>query len=194
VLIPRRLRRNEKYKVYQGTTAIYGRKMHFLELVITGDKVTCTLLKQKNKVILNNFIKKNRQITLNKLLKMDYKKKERNILATARKIFLEKGYSGASITVIAISANIEKNLLYDYFRSKNHLYYIIFDEAFLHLYEKIVRAFADEKLYIFTKIRRIVDDFISFFNDNPDLLTFMINESMRHPERIGKRVGAINSI
>lgn len=127
---------------------------------------------------------------------MNYNKKtEKNILAAARKVFLEKGYLGASMTAVAISANIEKALLYDYFSSKNHLYYIIFDEAFLLLYEKIVRAFSDEKLDIFAKIRRIVDDYISFFNDNPDLLAFMINESMRHPERIGKRVGnIINSV
>lgn len=49
-------------------------------------------------------------------------KTERLILDTARLIFLEKGFAGASIGDIAAAADINKSLIYHYFKNKEELW------------------------------------------------------------------------
>ena len=109
---------------------------------------------------------------------------EKDIIDAAREIFQEKGYKEATMRDIAGKANINIAMLHYYFRSKDNLFYIIFDETFRLLYEKIVDIVASENIEIFEKIRTIVNEYISFFQTNPILPQFIVGEIIRNPGKI----------
>lgn len=113
---------------------------------------------------------------------------EHDIIIAARKVFQEKGYKGATMRDIAAEANINMAMLHYYFRSKDNLFYIIFDEAFRLLYEKIISIIATDDLDIFAKIRKVVKEYIAFFKSNPHLPPFIVGEVIRNPEKIEKRM------
>ena len=54
--------------------------------------------------------------------------KRRQILAGARKVFIDLGFDGASMGEIARSAGVSKGTLYVYFADKNRLFEAIVEE------------------------------------------------------------------
>jgi AcrR family transcriptional regulator len=91
---------------------------------------------------------------------------EQDIINAARKVFQEKGFKEATMRNIADEAKINMAMLHYYFRSKENLFYIVFDEAFSQLYEQVVKVLSSEEFDIFEKIRNIVNEYISFFVRN----------------------------
>ncbi|HPT20517.1 MAG TPA: TetR/AcrR family transcriptional regulator [Bacteroidales bacterium] len=113
---------------------------------------------------------------------------EQDIIEAARKVFQKNGFREATMRDIANEANINLAMVHYYFRSKDNLFYIVFDEAFRMLYEKITKIITNEKLDIFEKIRILVNEYISFFNKNPQIPLFIVREIIRNPEEIGDRM------
>ena len=113
---------------------------------------------------------------------------EQNIIEAARKVFQEKGYKEATMRDIASEANINMAMVHYYFRSKENLFFMILDEAFRLLVEKIVAVLINDELDIFEKIRTIVREYITFFSEKPYLPQFLMGEVIRNPEWIGKRM------
>jgi AcrR family transcriptional regulator len=60
----------------------------------------------------------------------DYDDKRRLILARAAELFAQRGYGGASITMIAEACGVSKALLYHYYSDKEA---VLFDIIFAHL-------------------------------------------------------------
>ena len=116
---------------------------------------------------------------------------EQEILDAARGVFQEKGYKGATMRDIANKANINMAMLHYYFRSKDNLFYLIFDEAFRLLYGKIMHDVINDKIDIFEKIRTIIGEYISFFDSNPHIPPFITGEIIRNPEKIGERIRSV---
>jgi AcrR family transcriptional regulator len=113
---------------------------------------------------------------------------EQDIIDASRKVFQENGYKGATMRDIAAEANINIAMLHYYFRSKDNLFYMVFDDAFRSLYEKIAKIITNDKMELFEKIRIIVSEYISFFDANPYLPLFIMGEVIRNPEVIGQRI------
>lgn len=113
---------------------------------------------------------------------------EEEIIIAARKIFHEKGYKEATMRDIASEANINLAMLHYYYRSKENLFFIVFDEAIRVLYEKIVKILTTGSIDIFLKIRQIVSEYVRFFYTNPTIPQFVTGEAIRNPEVIGKRM------
>jgi AcrR family transcriptional regulator len=113
---------------------------------------------------------------------------EQDIIEAARLVFQEKGYKEATMRDIAARANINMAMVHYYFRSKENLFFMILDEAFRLLVEKIVAVLTNEDLDIFEKIRTIVREYITFFAEKPYLPQFLMGEVIRNPEWIGKRM------
>jgi TetR/AcrR family transcriptional regulator len=113
---------------------------------------------------------------------------EQDIVDAARKVFQEKGYKEATMRDIAAEANINMAMLHYYFRCKDNLFYIIFDEAFKLLYNDIINVLSNKELDLFEKIRRVVSEYITFFQEKPYLPQFIIGEIIRNPEKIGNRM------
>ncbi len=54
-------------------------------------------------------------------------KRRDQIVAAAAQVFAQKGYSGAVVADIAIQANIGKGTVYEYFKSKEDLFFAVFE-------------------------------------------------------------------
>lgn len=113
---------------------------------------------------------------------------EQDIIDAAHKVFQKNGYKETTMREIASEANINMAMLHYYFRSKDNLFYMVFDDAFGLLYKKIDQIITNDKIDIFEKIRIIVSEYISFFETNPYLPLFIMGEVIRNPEKISQRI------
>jgi len=101
--------------------------------------------------------------------------KEKQILAVARDVFLEKGRQGARMQEIALRAGVNKALLHYYFRSKEHLYQRVFEAEITQFIHQILEAIPEEgdfcqflKIFIRSYIRRVAA--------SPQLVRFVLWE------------------
>ena len=113
---------------------------------------------------------------------------EEDILNAAREIFLEKGFKETTMRDIANKANINMAMLHYYFRSKENLFQLVFDEAFLLIYERLIQNLADDTIDIFGKIRMFICEYITLFDNNPLIAPFITSELIRNPEKFGEKI------
>ena len=112
---------------------------------------------------------------------------EQQILDAAKKVFVQKGMSGARMQDIADEAGINKALLHYYFRNKEKLFEVIFMEAAEKLFPRINAIFeADQSL--FEKIENFCDEYIAIVMENPYLPLFVLNEINQDPDYFLKKV------
>ncbi len=112
-----------------------------------------------------------------------YTETERLILEAARKVFLDKGFDGATMQMIATEARINKALLHYYFRSKDRLFEGVFNEAFGKMVPDLMKIFASEAPFD-EKIRTFVHAYISALQNYPQIPLFILHEIHRNPGRI----------
>jgi AcrR family transcriptional regulator len=67
----------------------------------------------------------------------DYDDKRKLILERAAELFAQRGYGGASITMIAEACGVSKALLYHYYTDKEAVLFDIISDHLLHLVEAI---------------------------------------------------------
>lgn len=106
---------------------------------------------------------------------------EQKILAAAKAVFIEQGLAGARMQDIADKAGINKALLHYYFRSKDKLFEMIFQEAAMKFLPKVSILF-EADMPLFDKIRVFVDNYITMMMDNPFIPLFVLNEVHKSPE------------
>ncbi len=106
---------------------------------------------------------------------------EKKILAAAQEVFLEKGYAGTNMTLIAQAAGIGRPALYYYYRTK--------DKIFNELFTTMVRSFIPDVIEIIRMDRPIeerIEAFVSRYFDQmrqePRLPLFIFREASRDPE------------
>lgn len=105
------------------------------------------------------------------------------ILDAARKVFLENGFDGTTMQMIANESGINKALLHYYFRSKDRLFEAVFIEAFSRMVPNLMKIFASEAEFS-GKIRSFVDAYISALMQYPQIPLFILHELHRNPGRI----------
>ncbi len=105
------------------------------------------------------------------------------ILNAARKTFLDKGFDGASMQMIADVAGINKALLHYYFRSKDRLFEAVFFEAFGRMVPNLFKIFTADIPFT-EKIRGLVNAYISALQEYPQIPQFILHELHRNPGRI----------
>ena len=126
-------------------------------------------------------------IWLKYMVKKKDQSTEERILASAKKIFVEKGMAGARMQDIADDAGINKALLHYYFRSKEKLFEVIFKEAAARLFPTIANILNSD-LPLFDKIRRFTNDYLEIVIENPFLPLFVLNEINKRPQAFGKKI------
>jgi AcrR family transcriptional regulator len=89
-----------------------------------------------------------------------------DILREAALLFLESGYRGASMGMLADRVGIAKPTLYHYFRRKEDILYEIHKRFILPLLEQ-QQDYADRGLRPDDQLRRCVQDMIESLNDDP---------------------------
>lgn len=108
---------------------------------------------------------------------------EDKILASAKKVFYQKGLKGARMQEIADDAGVNKAMLHYYFRSKEKLFDKIFEQSVKSVTPALMSAFLEEAP-LQTKIKRLVEMMIDLFLEEPYLSNFIVNELSQNPEKL----------
>lgn len=118
--------------------------------------------------------------------KLEQAKTEELILNAARLVFTQRGYNGARMQEIADEAGINKALLHYYFRSKDKLFEIIFNEAINQLLGRINEVIKT-KGSLLDKVSVIVDLYIAGLMEKPFIPIFVLHEMSQDPEKVAQR-------
>ena len=110
---------------------------------------------------------------------------ETEILIAAKEIFQQKGMAGARMQEIADKAKINKALLHYYYRSKQLLFEAVFKSAFSLLAPQLNKVLNDDS-DLFEKIRKFIENYVSFVIKHPYLPNFVIQELNKNPEFVQK--------
>lgn len=107
---------------------------------------------------------------------------ESQILLSAEKLFLERGFNATSTTDIAKDAGCNQALVHYYFRTKDNLYKRIFDAKIEQLLDFLGRNMKEDG-DIFQTIDNILNAYFDFLHDNPKSPFFILNEMVKNPDR-----------
>src|SRR5580692_5976545 len=91
----------------------------------------------------------------------------RRIVATAEHIFAEQGLAGARMDEIARAANVNKALLYYYFRSKEELYRFVLETLLSQLRARVSSQDA-ATVSPATRLAAVIDNFFDFVQRHPN--------------------------
>lgn len=106
---------------------------------------------------------------------------EQIILDTARKHFIQKGFSSTRMQEIADEAGINKAMLHYYFRTKDKLYRGIINQILRFVIPKFAGAISKEGTF-WERVETIVDVYIDTLSENPDFPVFMMLELSQKQE------------
>jgi AcrR family transcriptional regulator len=112
---------------------------------------------------------------------------EQRILAAARNIFIKQGMVGARMQDIANEAGINKAMLHYYFRSKEKLFEMIFQDAMTKLMSRINAIFTGDQP-LFVKIEMFCREYTETVIENPYIPLFIIHELNREPQKFAETV------
>ena len=100
---------------------------------------------------------------------------EQTILDAAEKVFINKGYAATKTTEIAKEAGVTHAMLHYYYRTKENLFSIVFQNKVKILANSFFSVVSKGKS--FTEIVRLaIEQHFSFIKSNPKLGLFIINE------------------
>jgi AcrR family transcriptional regulator len=108
---------------------------------------------------------------------------EEAILVKAREVFMQHGYDGTSMQMIADAAGINKSLLHYYYRSKENLFARIFSNVFREFVPHLGKVFMSE-MSLEEKIRAFTDRYIQIFIENPLIPIFVMQELSKNPQHL----------
>ncbi|MCU6770026.1 TetR family transcriptional regulator [Barnesiella propionica] len=100
---------------------------------------------------------------------------EQKLIDAAREVFYEKGYDGATVRDIAKKAEVNLALLHYYFRTKDKLFEVVFQDALNLLFKKLNKAFTSD-ITVFDKIELMVSSYITTASKHPQIASFLMRE------------------
>jgi len=108
---------------------------------------------------------------------------EQKIIASAEKLFYQKGKAGTSMQDIADNAGINRTLLNYYFRSKDQLFEAVFRNAMSHFVPNLAAMLHSDMTfrdYVSQMIETIIDTML----ENPQIPIFVLQELSSNPDRM----------
>lgn len=118
---------------------------------------------------------------------------EERIKEAAKAVFLEKGFDGTTTRDIAQAAGINSALMNYYFRSKEKLFQVIFDDMCHLMFEGMLVTF-NQPISLKEKISKLIDHQFQMMMCNPNLSIFVMNELHKNPERMAATIGMAKKI
>ena len=109
---------------------------------------------------------------------------EQKIKEAARKVFVKKGYDAARTRDIAEEAGVNLALINYYYRSKEFLFDKIIIESIDTFRNNLYAIMNDPVTNIHEKIRLVVKNYYSMFEQNPELPMFIFHELENKNEKI----------
>ena len=110
---------------------------------------------------------------------------EEKIIAAARKLFTQKGFTDVKTRDIAKESGINLALLNYYFRSKEKLFEIVMQENMQSFFSSVLKVVNDEETSLHEKIEQLVNTYIDMLALNPELPLFVMAQMRNNnkPER-----------
>ena len=108
---------------------------------------------------------------------------EERIIASAEKLFYQKGKAGTSMQDIADDAGINRTLMNYYFRSKDQLFEAVFRKAlgsFVPNLAAILNTDVSFEEYVPALVEKVIDTMLN----NPQIPIFVSQELSSNPERM----------
>ncbi|MDT8393137.1 MAG: TetR/AcrR family transcriptional regulator [Bacteroidales bacterium] len=112
---------------------------------------------------------------------------EEHILEVAREVFMEHGFDGTSMQMIADVAGIHKSLLHYYYRTKERLFGQIFSKAFSQFIPHLGVIFMSD-MTLKEKIYAFVDRYMDVFLKQPLIPLFVMQELSKNPQHLGELI------
>jgi TetR/AcrR family transcriptional regulator len=109
-------------------------------------------------------------------------KTEQHIKETARRIFLKEGRMLATTQDITDAAGVNRTLLHYYFRSREILFDLVFQEALTQLRERLHEVLGADMPFR-EKIETIIEVFFDELTELPYLETFIALQLNQNPEK-----------
>jgi len=109
---------------------------------------------------------------------------EQAILEVAEKLFLEKGFALTSTTEIAKEVGCNQALVHYYFRTKDNLFNVIFEQKFKLLFQGIFEMKNTGEMKFQDKLKYIIESHFDLLRKNPGIPALILNELSRRPEQI----------
>lgn len=121
-----------------------------------------------------------------------YPNVEERIIRAAQSVFLEKGYTDASMSEIAERVGINRSGLHYYFRTKDKMFHAVFGR----IIESIIPRFHDIMLQkdkpVSRRVDEVVDIYYNMLLENPYLPLFLIREINRDADFLVKTVQSLH--
>ena len=108
------------------------------------------------------------------------KRRKRQIIAAAREVFSQKGFSEATTAEIAQQAGVSEGTIYNYFESKRDLLVSLIGGYALD--ESLLNLFKSPSINNIESLPAVLEDRIEIGFENSDLLTLLLAEIQRTPE------------
>lgn len=108
---------------------------------------------------------------------------EEKIIASAEKLFYQRGKAGTSMQDIANDAGINRTLLNYYFRSKDQLFEAVFRKAMGAFVPELAVMMSTDisfEEYVPAMVEKIIDTML----ENPQIPIFVLQELSSNPERM----------
>lgn len=112
---------------------------------------------------------------------------EERILEVAREVFMEHGFDGTSMQMIADTAGINKSLLHYYYRTKERLFGQIFSKAFSQFIPHLGVIFMSD-MTMKEKIYAFVDRYMDVFLKQPLIPLFVMQELSKNPQHLSELI------
>lgn len=106
------------------------------------------------------------------------------ILAAAKKCFIQEGFAHTRVDDIAREAGLSKGGIYFHFSSKREIFDALHDEEYQRNMQ-VLSAFEGEDIPASEKLTRMANLMVAYFNDNEEHRRFLIvlgEMGMREPE------------
>lgn len=110
---------------------------------------------------------------------VEYNDIEDRIIRTAKKLFIEKGFTDTSMSEIAATVGINRPVLHYYYRTKEKLFKTVFGMIIQLVLPKVQDIIIQKNLSVSERIAKVVDIYYGVLHENPDLPLFVLREMHR---------------
>jgi len=109
---------------------------------------------------------------------------DQSILEVAERLFLEKGFAMTSTTEIAKEVGCNQALVHYYFRTKDNLFNVIFEQKFKLFFQGVFEMKNMGDLKFQDKLKHIIESHYDILRKNPKMPALILNELSRRPDQI----------
>jgi AcrR family transcriptional regulator len=108
-----------------------------------------------------------------KRISKDPEERKRELIDTAERLFLERGYEHTAISDIVKELNIAQGTLYYYFRSKEDILEAVVEKSIAVLEQKVIEIATDDALDEPIRLNDAINAILGFISQRNDLIDFI---------------------